>query len=67
MTRIEELQNLMVVMLDWDEPRQEFIQELNSRRVGTKVVVISNTSNIVDETLIFLDYKDILAGNVREL
>jgi uncharacterized protein (DUF58 family) len=67
LARIEELQNLMLILTDWDEARQTFVQELSSQRIGAKVIVIGKETRVVDERLIFMSQDDLLAGRVDQI
>ncbi len=69
MARIEELQNLLLVLLDWDEPRQTFVRELLERNVGIKIVLISaqQAELVASEELVKLPPDDVLAGEIINL
>ena len=69
---IEELNRMTTViciLLDWDEPRQQFVEDLRSQGVGVKVIWVSDSEDAValDAAVRVLAPSSFLSGGVTHL
>ncbi len=63
---IAALGNAVVILLGYDQERQEFLQNLRQRQVSVKLLLLSDQWGTVEEARI-LQPDDILAGKIRKL
>jgi len=69
MLRLEEISTAVLILLDFDEPRQAFLGELQSLALGLKTIVVRPPGPEPGsrDDVVWLDPAQILAGRVREL
>ncbi len=64
---LDRLTTVICIVLDWDEPRRQFVESLRQRGVGVKVLLISETAVPADADMEVLSPSVITAGGVESL
>jgi hypothetical protein len=68
MQEISGVGSALLVLLEWDDERKEFVQKLREQGVAVRIIIISDSkSPDAPDGASILKLKDVLSGNVRKL